>query len=285
MNGGPYQSLVGQTTSTKCLVTGLTNGRTCYFAITALSGGSEGPPSEQVIATPFDTSQTVLCAGSLTEGGKWTPVIDVDSNAPAKGFPSYIGNEHLAGMLGLDDLCNYGFGNLMSENIGTKGFSLFDWGGPGSNLVQVLLPLTVTLGSGWKDLAYLNRQYRLSGVLGTNYGLLANPVGTINIGVSDTNFHRLTVISPAYSGNYMKFTLALTSTNGTSSSYVVNDANPGLTHTFQFLFKGNVALTADATSGANGIVQAVFLDDATVTAPTTNTLSPPTGFKVISSSN
>ena len=47
----------------------------------------------------------------------------------------------------------------------------------------------------------------------------------------------------------------------------------------QFLFRGNVTLTADATAtyAANGIVQGIFLDDA----PVANTiLMPPTGLHI-----
>ena len=311
MNGGPYQALVDQTASTNCVIDGLTNGTTYYFAVTAITGGSESIPSEQAAVTPFDTSQTVLDAGSLTEGGQWTPVIDVDSNAPALGYPSYVGNEHLTGMLGLDDLCNYGFGSLMDENVGAKGYALFDWGGPGSNLVQVLPPFTVTVGSGWADNDNLGRQYKICGtenpteasspasdgivgILGAinptpgygtlAYGLVANPVGSISLGVADTNFHYLTVISPAIFNNPRQFTLTLTSTNGASANYTVND-NPGLSHTFQFLFRGNVTLTANATGGANATVQAIFLDNATVMAPATNSLPPPTGLEVEPVSN
>jgi FlgD Ig-like domain/Fibronectin type III domain len=294
MNGGPYENLVGQSSDTNCFISGLTNGQTYYFTVTALTDGTESIPSEQVAVTPFDTSQTVLCAGTLDEGSQEQMVVDVNSNAPAQGYPSYIGNEHLTGMLSLDDLCNYGFGHLMNLDVGTKGYALFDWGGPGSNLVQVLPPFTVTVGSGWKDGNYTKREYRIcgtenpvesgfpptDGVLGTNQALVANPVGTINIGVSDTSFHFLTVVSPEISDGHRGYTITLSSTNGASANYDVNES-PGWTHTFQFLFRGNVTLTVDDyTNAGNATVQAIFLDNAAVSASTS--VSPPTDVRVVS---
>ena len=68
VNGGPYQTPAGSTPATNCFITGLTNGQTYYFAVTAVVGGKEGCPSEQLALTPFDTSQSVLGAGSDSEG-------------------------------------------------------------------------------------------------------------------------------------------------------------------------------------------------------------------------
>jgi hypothetical protein len=82
--------------------------------------------------------------------------------------------------------------------------------------------------------------------------------------VTDTNYHFLTVVSPAQFNNPRQFTMRLTSTNNTSASFAVNES-PGLSHTFQFLFRGNVTLYADGTGGNDAIVQALFLDNAPVT--------------------
>ena len=84
--------------------------------------------------------------------------------------------------------------------------------------------------------------------------------------MSDTNFHFLTVVSPAQFNNPRVFTMRLTSANKTSVAYTLNE-NPGLSHVFQFLFKGNVTLWADASvvHGSDAIVQSLFLDDAAVT--------------------
>ncbi len=149
MNGGPYSALAGNTTSTNYVVTGLTNGQTYYFAVTAIQGGGEGIPSEQVAIYPFDTDQTVLCTGSMTEGGQFTPVIDIDSNAPTLGQPSFIGAEHYTGVLNLRELDDYGYGNLENETVGTKGYAIYDPQGGGTSLQQVLSPFTLTYVSGW----------------------------------------------------------------------------------------------------------------------------------------
>jgi hypothetical protein len=292
-NGGPYLTPMGQAAGTNFITEGLANGVTYYFAITSVSNGTESIPSEQAAVMPFNTNNSVPAAGEMTDGWGWTPVIDVNTNALASGYPSYAGNEHLAGVLGLNDLCNYGFGNLPNVNVGTKGYAIFDWGGPSTNIIQVSTNFTITEGSGWSDIYFLVLQERLIGTenynvsayypniitndLGTKYGLLASPTATININ-ANTNFHYLTVVSPAKFSDARTFTMTLTSTNGTSASYTVSE-NPGLSHTFQFIFSGNATLTA---SGTDATVQAIFLDDAAVMAsgPVTNSLSPPSKLRV-----
>ena len=266
LNGGPYSILAGNTTTLDYVVGGLTNGQTYYFVVTAVQGGSEGIPSEQVSINPFDTTQNVLATGSMSEGGQFTPVVEISSAAPASGQPSYIGAEHYTGVLNLRELDDYGFGNLQNEIVGAQGYAIYDWQGAGSNLVNLAAPFTVTPGSGWNDIAYLERQYRVDNVLGVNNGLTANPAASINIGVSDTNFHYLTVISPAQFNYGRQCTIQLTSASGASAVYTVNE-NPGLSHVFQFLFKGNVTLWARSTAPgtSNAIVQALFLDNAAVT--------------------
>ena len=276
INGGPYSVLAANTTNIQFLLTGLTNGHTYYCAVTAISASGEGIPSEQVELNPFDTSQVVLCVGSLAESGQWTPVIDVSSNAVSSNQPSFLGSEHLTGVLTPSDLAYYGYGALMNKTIGVQGYLLYDWGGAGTNLTNLSPSLTVTMGSGWVNLPYLSRQYRVNGILGTNWGLSANPVGTINIAVNDANFHFLTVVSPAISSNARDFTLGITSTNGTSAQYAVNEPY-GCTHTFQFLFKGNITLQANATGGNWAIVQGLFLDGS----PFYNLL-PPNGLHIVS---
>lgn len=279
LNGGPYQTLAGPSTVTNYLATGLTNGQTYYFAVTAILAGGEGIPSEQVSVQPFDTTQAVLGAGQVTEGGQFTPIIDVNSSAPAIGQPGLIGAEHLTGVLNPRELDDYGFGNLVNESLGTRGYALFNWDGAGSNLINVAPNFTVTVGSGWANIQYLQRQFRVDGALGNNTGLTANPCGTINISVTDTNYHYLTVLSPDQFNEWRYFTLSLASSNNNvSASYPLYEY-PGLSHTFQFLFKGNVTLTADAsvTWGINGVVQGLFLDDVQLAR---TPLTPPTALHV-----
>jgi len=266
MNGGPYNVLAGSTASLDYVAGGLTNGQTYYFAVTAIQSGTEGIASEQVAVHPFDTSQNVFCAGSMTEGGEFTPVIDASSSALTSGRPSYAGAEHYTGVLNLRELDYYGYGNLQNENVGTEGYVIYDWQGPGTGLTNIPGPFTVTPGSGWYDVPYLARQFRVDNVLGAKNGLIAGPAASMSIAVSDTNFHYLTVVSPAQFNNPRVFTIQLASANNAPASYALNE-NPGLSHVFQFLFRGNVTLSADATvaGGSDAIVQALFLDNAPVT--------------------
>jgi len=266
INGGPYNTLAGTSTNLHYFIGGLTNGQTYYFSVTAVLAGREGIPSEQVRLNPFDAAQTVLCSGSLAEGRDYTSVLDVRSSAPALGQPSYVGAEQKAGTFNLRELDDYGFGNLENEIVGTKGYVIYDWGGYGSQLANVLAPFTVSLGSGWSDINYLEREFSVDDALGTDDGLMANPIGSVSIEASDTNYHYLTVISPSMFVNPRQFTLRLVSTNNTSAAYVVSE-NHGYSHVFQFKFKGNVTLWADATDGTDAIVQVLLLDDAPVTCP------------------
>jgi hypothetical protein len=129
----------------------------------------------------------------------------------------------------------------------------------------------------------MSRQFRADNVLGSNHGITGSPVGSINVSVNDTNFHVLTVVSPAQFNNGRNFVLRLTSANGGTAAYNVNESE-GYSDTFQFLFCGNATLYADATGGSYANVEAVFLDDAPVTyaapqaAPAV--LMPPTQLRV-----
>jgi hypothetical protein len=282
-HGGPFNILAGNTSGTNYTVSGLTNGQTYYFAVTAILAGGEGVPSEQVEISPFDTSQAVLCAGSITEGGQ-TPVVDVSSRSSIANEPSMIGTENQTGVFTPRDLVDYGYGALMNTTIGTQGYLIYDWGGAGSNLTNLSSSFTITKGSGWVDAANLTRQYRVDNVLGTNMGLSANPYGTINIGVNDLEFHYLTVVSPAVGRR--QFILEITSTNGASAFYSITNDWIGHTYTFQFLFRGDITLTANASGGNAATVQGLFLDNAAVVGmpnlpPPPSLLSPPTDLRKV----
>jgi hypothetical protein len=274
MNGGPYNVLAGNTTNLDFVVGGLTNGQTYYFAVTAIQAGVEGIPSEQVAINPFDTGQNVFLAGSMSEGGSFTPVIDVSSSAPTAGQPSYGNAEHMSGMLNLRELDDYGFGNLQNETAGTMGFDLFSYEGPSTGLANILPPFMPITGAGWYDIGNLQRQFRVDNVLAMNHGISPNPVGTLNISVTDTNFHYMTIVSPDQFDYARKFTMSIASTNGTSVQYAINE-NPGLSHVFQYMFRGNITLTANATGGNGAIIQAIFFDNAPVTYKSATTPSPP----------
>ena len=271
-NGGPYTIFAATTTNLNYVVGGLTNGQTYYFVVTAIQAGIEGFLAEQVAINPLDTSQTVRCAGSMSDGGQFTPVVDISSSAPALGQPSYLGAEQYTGLLNLRELDDYGYGNLANETVGTKGYIIYNWSGFDSHIENVHDAFSFTPDAGWININYLERQYKVDNLSGTNYGVIANPLASIYISVTDTNYHYLTVVSPAQFNNPRQFTMRLTSTNNTSAKFAVNEPN-GYSHVFQFLFKGDVTLWADATGGSGAIMQALFLDDAPVTyAPLTSSV-------------
>jgi hypothetical protein len=274
LNGGPYDQLAGASTKPGITIAGLTNGLTYYFVVTALQGGVEGAPSEQVRVNPFDTTQTVLCAGSMAEGGQQTPVIEVSSSAASAGQKSIVGAEHLTGLLTLRDLNNYGYGHLQNDAVGTRGYTIIDYLGPATSLANILAPFALSYGGSWNHIYYLQRQYRADNYLTINQGMVAVSSGAIGISVTDTNFHYLTVISPAQFNNPRQFTMRLTSANGASASYFVNEQF-GNSHIFQFLFRGNVTLWADGTGAT---VQSLFFDNAVVNYP--SLLLPPSGFHI-----
>lgn len=275
VNGGPYLTLAGHTTSTNFVASGLVNGQTYYFAVTAVVGGIESVPSEQVPVYPFDTTQYVLKAGSMAEAGQFTPVIQINSTNANVGLPSWIGSEHLTGVLNPRELDYEGYGNLQDEILGTAGCYLCEIQGTATSFYNLKAPFTGAYGGGWVDIGNLQRQYRIDGALQLNNGLVANGYGYLYFGNTDTNYHYLTVVSPAQFNNPRQFTIGITSTtNNTSAVYSVNE-NPGFSHVFQFMFKGNVTLWANGTSSSGAILQSVFFDNAKVNYGTASALPPP----------
>lgn len=126
-------------------------------------------------------------------------------------------------------------------------------------------PFSVAEGGGWRDDQWLQQLFNIDGISGNStWGLYGNPTGTININVGDANFHYLTVFCPARFADSRTYTVKLTP-QGSSvpvASQTINNSY-GFSSIFQFVFKGNVTLTVDASTGfGNGIVNAIFLDDA-----------------------
>jgi hypothetical protein len=280
-NGGPYSFFAGNTTGCEFFVSGLTNSQTYYVVVTAINGGLEGVPSEQCALNPFDTSKNVLCAGSIAEGGQIPWTVQISSNAPVLGLPSYVGDNRLTGLLDLGELDDYGYGALQNESIGTKGYIIYDWSS-GHDFENITDDCTFAPSNGWVNIQFLERQYSIdegaTNILGANWGVVATPNASIGIFVTDTNYHYLTVGSPAQFDNPRYFTMTLESTNGTSATYTVTE-NPGYSHMFQFLFRGDVTLWANSLANpGNAIIQGVFLDDASVTYSTAsdiNATTPP----------
>ena len=287
-NGGPYDRLAANITSPHYNASGLSNGLIYYFVVSAICGGQESGHSEQVAVTPFDSSKRASAAGhqvmnlsmnNVTYGNgclypRGVMVTEVDSNAPALGQPAFVNSVHIANALTLEDEAGYGFGRLMNESVGRRGYVLFDWNGTGTNASNLPSNFTVTNVTGWTHGNYFLRQFYLNGQEGIkttqpNYGvgLAPNPTGSIYIGSSDTNYHMVTVVSGSSGADQRNFTISLTATNGDLAAYTADDsllprpnANPASSHIFQFVFKGNSTLIVAGTSGS---VQGLFFDDLT----------------------
>jgi hypothetical protein len=278
INGGPYTTMAGSTLDTNFVARGLVNGQAHYFSVVAVTGGVERTPSAQVEIFPFDARQKVARVGAVCEGGQKTPVLTITTSSDFTQ-PTFVGAERLTGMLNPAELCYNGFGDLMNKSIGSQGYVVFGWGGIGVHLERLSPAFTVKLGAGWIDVCYLTRKFKADNILGSDRGLTANPVGTIEIKVKDNNFHFLTVVSPSKFRDARKFTMGIVSTDGTSAAYSINEAQ-GNSHILQFLFKGNITLRADAVGGSLAIVQALFLDDA---PPHSWTSPAPSGLRVAAS--
>lgn len=265
LNGGPYSSLAGSTAGTTFTINGLNNGVMYYAVVAAVIGGSQGTLSEQASVLPFDTNKNVAGAGMMTDGGQF-PNLYVKSSQMSSNLPTLIGNDRVVAMRSPRELCNNGLGNFANKEIGSQGFVIYNFNGPSTSMVNMPSSFTATTGSGWQQMDNLGRQFSVDGVMqkaNPAYGLNANPSGVLTIKSSDTNFHFVTVYSPAKFTDPRQYTITLTSTNGDAASYSVND-QPGYSHAFQFLFKGQANLTVSGPANGLGIVSALFFDNVAV---------------------
>jgi chitin-binding protein len=79
-NGGPYSNVAANNTSTSFTNTGLTNGTTYYYVVTALNASGESPVSLQVSATPAATGGDtggVTVTKAVTSASPWFNEIQV----------------------------------------------------------------------------------------------------------------------------------------------------------------------------------------------------------------
>jgi hypothetical protein len=282
INGGPYQTIAASTLQTSNVVSGLINGTVYYFVVTAITGGIESPTSEQVQVMPFDTTKYVFASGTLDDDMDYAITNFVTNNISVSS-PLYEGNYRYVAKRNYQQLSDYGMGSLAYPNIGSMDISssqtnyiIYDFGGPGSNIVNLSAGWVITTNSGWQNQSGAGIIYSVNGVISSNYMLNAVSTGSISILPPDTNHYVLTVLCPDTYNNPRNFTLTLTSTNGDSATYPVNESL-GHVRTFQWIFQGQATLTAtNLASGYVAPISAIFLDDFEA-KNVNSTPAPPTG--------
>jgi hypothetical protein len=260
VSGGPY-SIVATSYSQSYTVPGLTNGTPYYFVVSATGSSTN---SNQVMAFPFST---IGIAGQLTGGlagwQTYASPYQVSSLAPSSGQPA---------LGGLSDV----LGNLTRTSIGTKGYVIYNFGGGGADNgstpvpfttnSNVLTPFSVTVGSGWYNQAYYaGSRFLVDSSLGkdSSLNLHSNISGSINISVSDTATHYLTVFCPDLLASKRAFTIKMTPLGQSSpvASFPVVNESYGENHIFQFVFVGSVTLSIDNGNADGGAcLQALFFD-------------------------
>jgi cellulose 1,4-beta-cellobiosidase len=88
-NGGPYATVASGVTTASYLNTGLTNGTTYYYVVSAVNSSGEGANSRQVSVKPLaGTVQTMTLSASSAKGGITpypTATVTISPAAPAGG--------------------------------------------------------------------------------------------------------------------------------------------------------------------------------------------------------
>lgn len=265
VSGGPYTA-VGTSTQAHKTITGLTNGTQYFFVVSAGSS----PNSNEVSTYPFNT---VGFSGQMSGGlpGAKLEFIKINSLAPLNNQPA---------LMGLSSL----FGGFAKTNVGTKGYVIYNWaGGNGSTPVPLTTagspispPITnvsVVTSPGTSDWYNENGYASSSFIIDGNTGVGGNSClnlrdgtsGLVNITVSDTAVHYLTVFSPDVNNSQRGCTVALTPLGQTTplASFPINDLY-GVSHVIQFVFTGSVTLKVSNVTGPSGseggALQALFFD-------------------------
>jgi hypothetical protein len=171
-------------------------------------------------------------------------------------------------------------GDLARTDVGHLGYVIYNWSGDGKAIGSKPVPFTsdveaksrqvvrvnAVAGSPWlNDLQYVKNQFEIDGKVGHDSAidLPGNSTGSVNINVSDSAIHYVTVISPAYAARRRDFTISVAPQGRGSSpaSYRVNEPdNFGENHAFQFVFTGNITLSITNRADAGACLQALFFD-------------------------
>lgn len=85
-NGGPYSTTVASPTATSYTNTGLTNGTTYYYVVTAVGAGGESGNSSQVTAAPSAGSPPVAPTGLVATAGNAQVALTWTASTGATGY-------------------------------------------------------------------------------------------------------------------------------------------------------------------------------------------------------
>jgi pectate lyase len=169
-NGGPYASIVTNA-ATSCVDTGLVNGTTYYYVVSATNNAGQGANSSQVSAMPMGGGSAALYA---YEGFNYPPNTSVANQGGGTGWGATWGNaSDPASALATNVASGLSYGNGAIQ-LATSGGGLIvgNPSGPSGTTAQIQRQLSKTLtnilggsGSVWISFLYQNLQ--------TNNGSLA----------------------------------------------------------------------------------------------------------------
>ncbi|HET9313991.1 MAG TPA: lytic polysaccharide monooxygenase, partial [Vicinamibacteria bacterium] len=119
-NGGPYSNVATGVTATSYTNTGLTNGTTYYYVVTAVNAGGESPVSNQAGATPQAQTGTVTITPVVATTSPWfnEQQVRVTSTGPLTSLSVTIVIQRTAG-LGVNGLYNTVGGQIQQSSSAT----------------------------------------------------------------------------------------------------------------------------------------------------------------------